>query len=276
MTTIRDDVSGIVRRHIAGEAGGNAHWYQADAAPAHDADLRRARKENLYPSVTTVLKVWPKYMLEAYKIERAINSALTLKRKKGEAQEDFRKRIIEDSKSEAGAAANTGKALHQMINIRLTTGKWPEGEAWAPWKPWMDSYEAWIAANIIGVTVSEEAFVSHVLGFGGTIDLIADTKQWGHALLDMKNQAVTTKGKPAFYPEFLMQMVAYQEMAPSMPEALVTLVLNREAPDLPYIKVYPPETWQDAWDDFAAALELWRRVNRYDPRPLATVDESMA
>ena len=90
----------------------SAHWYTASGESAHDADLRRARKERLFPSVTSIQQELASPGLENWKIQEAILSALTLPRNDGESDNDFAARIMEDSKSHAKRSAEIGTSLH--------------------------------------------------------------------------------------------------------------------------------------------------------------------
>ena len=63
----------------------SSHWYDAAGNPRYDATLRTARKENLYPSVTSILSVVSKPGLDAWKMEQVALAALTLPRHPNEA-----------------------------------------------------------------------------------------------------------------------------------------------------------------------------------------------
>ena len=256
-----------VRRHIT-DSGGSAHWYAHDGTPQHKATLREARKQGLYPSVTSVLKLWPKPMLDSWKIERAISAAMTLQRGPEESDEEFAIRAFEHSKLEAKEAAAAGTELHDMMSVRATTGKWPTTVRWAKHQ---EAYEAFMQEYCAKLACSEECFVNHDHGYAGTIDLVAYDRDGRLALLDFKNQSVKPGKEPRFYPEYLMQMTAYRNMLGGdsgieKPDAIISVVLNRDQPDQPALHEWPADEWNDAWDDFQACLALWMRVNSFDPR----------
>ena len=103
-----------------------AHWYTRDGAPAYEvprADgkgmrattVRDARKDDLVPSVTTVLRVLANPVLEAWKQEQCVLSALTLPREDDESEDDYAKRVVLDSKETSRKAMTLGTDVHAAI-----------------------------------------------------------------------------------------------------------------------------------------------------------------
>src|ERR1017187_7985575 len=83
----------------------NGHWYFTSGEPCFEvpkADgkgmtkttLRHAKKMNLLPSVTTILRVLDKPALTAWKIEQAVLAVMTTPRLPAEADDDFIKRVL--------------------------------------------------------------------------------------------------------------------------------------------------------------------------------------
>src|SRR5690606_18937040 len=102
------------------ESGG--HWYREDGTPEFDADLRRARKEGLLPSSTTILKTLPKPALDTWKQTQAILAALTLPRLEGEDLDSFAQRVVKDMNQATSVAANFGTNIHAEIERFCQTG----------------------------------------------------------------------------------------------------------------------------------------------------------
>ena len=77
----------------------SGHWYTREGEPMYtiigangkerNTTLRDAKKEGLVPSVTTILSMIAKPSLENWKIDQALNSALTLDREEGESFQSF-------------------------------------------------------------------------------------------------------------------------------------------------------------------------------------------
>src|SRR6056300_829607 len=103
----------------------SGHWYTQEGEPMYtiigangkerNTTLRDAKKENLVPSVTTILGMIAKPSLENWKINQALNSALTLERYEGESSESFAYRCKYDSKKIGMEAAKQGTKIHYQI-----------------------------------------------------------------------------------------------------------------------------------------------------------------
>ena len=107
----------------------SGHWYTKEGQPAYTVigangkeratTLRDARKENLVPSVTTILKVANNPVLNQWIQKQVLLAALTLPRLEGENDESFIARVMEDSKQQGRDAADLGTAIHASIQAFL-------------------------------------------------------------------------------------------------------------------------------------------------------------
>jgi hypothetical protein len=103
----------------------STHWYAKDGTPAYTikdkkgndraTTLRDARKLNLYPSVTMIIREAAKPGLENWKQDQMMMAALTLPRIPDESETDFIARIKEDAKQQAIKAAERGTQIHTWI-----------------------------------------------------------------------------------------------------------------------------------------------------------------
>lgn len=245
---------------------GSAHWYDREGKPQHHTNVKGAKRHGYYPSVTSYLKVWPKPALDRWKIEQAILAAITLPRNEGEEVDAFAKRVAHDMTEEVTAAARIGTDLHAIMNTRMVEGRWPVDME--ELRPWMEAYEPWVQSELTKVWVSEVVLTHPEWGYAGTVDLVADTRQWGHAVLDFKNQNVRPAG-PAFYDEWLMQLIAYAKAweldSKREVENIVSLVLDRNQAIAPYVYVWPKNQWEQAWRKFQSCMQLWCLWKEYDP-----------
>ena len=77
----------------------SGHWYQCragDAKPQHDADLRVARKEFLYPSVTSIDKdSFVNPGLDRWKMNEVLSAAAETYKQPHESVEDYCQRIYD-------------------------------------------------------------------------------------------------------------------------------------------------------------------------------------
>src|SRR3989304_4675368 len=120
-----------------GRASEKMHFYNPDGRPCYTivgkngkerpTTKKDAKKLGLYPSVTTIIAEASSYALENYKINQAIEAALTLPRHEDENSADYIKRVRHDAKEHARIRAEEGTAIHAYPQQRFE-GKplgWP-------------------------------------------------------------------------------------------------------------------------------------------------------
>lgn len=261
----------------------DSHWYRPDGTPCHEVPyagkrgengemrattLRDARKLGLFPSVTNVLSVKGKSGLENWKLEQAILSALTLPRSDGESEDEFALRVVEDMNRQAADAAALGTKIHEQIEAWNLEGSFSgtTGEILHLAEP----YESWARANLAEIVAAEEKVVSTSVGYAGRLDLRARLKDDPSriAVIDIKTQDLANKKKPAFYPEWAMQLAGYGDCdgirgdAAPMPR-LISLIIRRDKPDDPIMHEW--EDPLDALDAFHACFRLWCWDRKYVP-----------
>jgi hypothetical protein len=111
---------------IIARSAESVHWYRAeDGAPQYTVKAKNgsdrpttlgdARKMNLVPSVSTILKVIAKPGLEVWKNEQMLLAALTLPRIQGETEQAFIARVVADSKETGKRASERGTRVHESI-----------------------------------------------------------------------------------------------------------------------------------------------------------------
>lgn len=241
-------------------SGGN--WYELDGTPRYTivgangkerpTTIRDARKLNLVPSVTTILRQAAAPGLERWKIGNAIMSALTLTRREGESDEDYIDRIVRDSNEQAAKARDKGTAIHGAIECAYKGNH--VSDAWRQW-----TYEAHQAVHMWSERLNwdaERSFASP-LGFGGKLDLsapgfVVDFKTTDKPLADLK-----------LWPEHRRQLAAYR-MGLDMPQARCAIVyVNSINPEARVIEVSEDEL-QQGWLEFNALLNFWYASNKME------------
>jgi hypothetical protein len=239
----------------------NGHWYTNGGESAHGATLREARKQNLYPSVTTVLQIKAKPGLDAWKRNEAILAALTLPRREGESLEDFAGRVAIDMNETASKAATIGTSIHD----------WAEhycgGNPVAPplgYEAVCYNLQKWIDENLdLNAGASELSIVNQQLGYAGRIDWQGKDKEGNFLILDFKSQGIKEGKKPVFYPEWAYQLAAYAE---GKNVRLVNVVISTNK-DLPIVESYEwkEEEKETAWKIFRNCLRIWQLEKGYKP-----------
>ena len=120
-TTDQDVYNKLSAKKKPAESG---HWYTQEGEPMYtiigangkerNTTLRDAKKDSLVPSVTTILGMIAKPALENWKINQALNSALTLEQEKMNRLSlclQMSNKILKDRTE----AAEQGTKIHAMI-----------------------------------------------------------------------------------------------------------------------------------------------------------------
>jgi len=194
---------------IAAESG---HWYTETGAPCYEVPnkskpgqmrqvtLTDARKLNLFPSVTTILKMAAKPGLEIWKQKQMLLAALTLPKIEGETLDQFAERVVKDAAHEAEVKRDIGKQIHAEIEKAIENAV--SGQDYDP-KYRQHVYGSMLAIDQFGKFHSEKSF-SHRLGYGGKVDLHND-----NVLIDIKTTEFGKDDLKTLFDEHKMQLSAY-------------------------------------------------------------------
>ena len=250
----------MIAKDFTSESG---HWYTRDGTPRYtitgkngktrNTTLRDAREENLVPSVTTVLNVAAKPALTNWLQEQVLLAALTLPRLDTETEQDYIKRIVNDSKQQGRAAADLGTDIHAAVQSFYEGKEYPRHQ-----KQVKGVYKAITAFFGDKIWISERAF-SHELGFGGKCDMYTDT-----VVLDIKTKEFAEGDKIAAYDEHLMQLAAYR-VGLGVPSARCgNVFVSRNNPGVVQIIEWSAEDLDRGWLMFMALLNYWQLKNNYE------------
>ena len=241
----------------------SGHWYTQEGEPMYtiigangkerNTNLRDAKKENLVPSVTTILGMIAKPSLENWKIDQALKSAITLEKKDNESIEDFSARCKFDSKSIGIKAAKEGTKIHAMIERGFlgeeTNSTYEIIQAWLD-KNFPD--EEWIA---------EDSFCAES-GYGGKIDLYSKSG----IFVDFKTKDNLEGKDPArlVYDEHGMQLSAYAQGCGFNNPQRVSIFVDRKDTDLVSCHIWDDESHEKHLGMFNNILNYWKLVKNYD------------
>jgi hypothetical protein len=195
-----------------------SHWYYTDGRSCYElpkADgkgmkkptLADARKLNLVPGVSSILKVLDKPALTAWLIEQAVLAVITAPRQAGEADDVFVKRVLHDEeqqREESNKARDKGTAIHaalsdlfaQKVTIDQT------GEL----RGWIEPAYDWMRVNA-GPVIGNETILSGE-GYSGMTDLVTcpDSE---NVLWDFKSAKKLPDPAKGGWPEHKLQLAAY-------------------------------------------------------------------
>ena len=242
------------------------HWYNKTGEAAYtivgsngkerNTNLRDARKHGYVPSVTTILGVAAKPALENWKINQALNSALTLNKQDDESADKFFYRCKEHSKSTGKEAAEMGTTIHAMIEQGFAGGA--ETKPYLAIKKYLDKTfpdETWTA---------EDSFCAD-LGYGGKIDLHSDTGIFVD--FKTKDNLESKKKTPSslVFPEHGMQLSAYAEGCNVKDPERVSIFVDRKDTELIIPWLWSKESHAKHISMFTSLLTYWKLFKNYDP-----------
>lgn len=248
----------------------SAHWYTRTGEPMHTVmakgsgqpratTIADARKLELVPSVTTILKTLNKPELTNWLIEQACLAVLTSPKQEGEELDAFVHRILHQDKvqdEERDAAAQRGTDLHQAIADSLEHKS--VDPKWIPWiLPMLDSLK------LSPVRRCEYRVVG--AGYAGCVDLIAGDQ--GVSVYDFK----TTKRLPdkGSYIEHRLQLAAYAEALEQngfVVKSTANVYISTLEPGKFTVHINPP--WNETYDNgFEPILRYWQWANNFNNKP---------
>ena len=240
------------------------HWYSKTGESAYtivgsngkerNTNLRDARKHGYVPSVTTILGVAAKPALENWKINQALNSALTLKKQDDESTDQFFYRCKEHSKSTGKEAAEMGTTIHAMIEQGFAGGA--ETKPYLVIKEYLDKIfpnEEWVA---------ESSFCAEA-GYGGKIDLYS--KSGIFVDFKTKDNLDGKDGSKLVFNEHGMQLSAYAEGCGFDDPERVSIFVDRKDTGLIVPHRWTKSTHAKHLQMFNSLLTYWKLFKNYDP-----------
>ena len=249
---------------IIARSAESVHWYQQDGTPQYTVigrdgsnrptTLRDARKFNLVPSVTTILKIMAKPGLEQWKMEQMLLAAMTLPKLDSEPEKDYIARIVADSKETGKQAAEAGTRIHESIEKHFA-GEPNE-------HPEIASKVAQEISKHFNVPLNHpwmiERSFSHPMGFGGKIDMYCNG-----IVLDVKTKEFGPDDKVDAYDEHAMQLAAYRHGLEQPTARCANVFVSRTHPGVIRIIEWPENEIQKAWRMFECLLQFWKLKNNF-------------
>lgn len=264
MTDLKDTLK-------VGRPSESQHWYTKEGQPVYTVKvkngngrattLRDARKLGLVPSVTTIIKAAAKPALENWKQNQVLLAALTLPKEDGETDDQWCKRIMEDSRQHAIQAAAKGIEIHAAIQGACEGFADPEYSAYIAgvesalheWHPGIPGNE-W---------VSEMAF-AHPLGFGGKADLSAGVINIGRFVADYKTKGFGPDDDLKVFDEQAMQLAAYREGLGLKGARCAIVYISITNPGVTQLVEFEEWELQRGWDMFRHLLAYWKYQKKYE------------
>lgn len=268
-----------------------SHWYHTDGQACHTVEradksgrrpttLRDARKLNLLPSVTNILKLLHKEALVNWQIEQAVLAVLTTPRKEGEADDAFVERVLhveEVQHAERDAARDLGIQIHDGLEYFLVGMQCDEKIL-----PYIGP--AAEAIKAFGTIVETE---TNLVGYGyaGRTDLIQDAEtHW--CMTDYKgSKTLPDPNKGGAWLEHRLQLAAYakawhkrcERMGMDEKPILLRNVYISTLNVGEYVICEHEEPWEEVYaNGFAPLVKHWQWANGYKPDLKGLEDEPIA
>lgn len=270
-----------------------SHFYAANGAlidlvpnASHPGEFRDttisdARKQGLYPSVTTVIQLLNKPMVNIWRVEQGIKATMVTpitaaEMYDPELYEAYIKRMLLASEEYVTHAAEMGTRIHRGISMLLRGDK-PDlrviGMTEARLSVEVVDY---LAVNNFVMDESERTFVNHRQGVAGTIDW----RGWWNGkrtILDFKTREWEEDKKAGFYDEEAIQLAGYAVGSEETDADRVSLIINRRLGGGIQLKNWseptkkdltPNLTWEGRWKSL---LDFYKHKNSYWPERLHVV-----
>ena len=241
----------------------SGHWYTKQGTPAYTTigktgeratTLRDARKEGLLPSVTTIINLMSKAGLDTWKQQQVLLAALTLPREPNEPEQDWLKRVMQDSRATGREAAERGTAIHNIIQGYFEQMYLPEKPAY------LDAIDDVLKHHFGDQSWLSEKSFAH-LGYGGKCDLMAKpiNGQGSGYVVDFKTKD-TDLDKVDIYFEHELQLAAYREGL-NLPNArCAILFVNGKTNQVKLVEIEEAQL-QKSWDCFQHLLRVYQIKN---------------
>jgi hypothetical protein len=244
----------------------SGHWYTKTGEPCYEikgkngllrpTTLRDAKKLDLVPSVTTIIKCAAAPGLQYWMQKQVLLAALTLPKKDGEPEEEYLSRIMRDSQEQGRKAAERGTQIHAAIQGHyegesVSAEMWPfvKGAKEALFEQFGD--RKWIC---------EKSF-AHPLAFGGKVDLLAED-EWVGLVGDIKTKEFdSVDDKKLAWDEMAIQLAAYMYGLYMDGAQCFNLFVSVSTPGLCHIHIWTEEEIQRGWRMFKSLLNYWKAKN---------------
>ena len=257
---------------IIARSAENTHWYRQDGGPQYTVPakdgsdrpttLRDARKMDLVPSVTTIMKVAAKPGLEQWKLEQMLLAAMTLPMRPDEPEKAYIARIVADSKESGKQAAERGTRIHESIE------SWFDGKKQVQYPEIAMAFEKSIFEHFkshpMQPWLTERSFSSN-LGYGGKVDLYCEADESAPVgiVIDAKTKDFGPDDKIDAYDENLLQLAAYRHGLHLPHARCANVFCSRTHPGLVKVVEWTEEELVKGWEMFQCLLRYWKLKNSF-------------
>jgi hypothetical protein len=170
------------------------HWYKYNEdgtiESRYDADLREARKQKLFISITTVDKeIRANWAIGDYLQRQTVKACLDNPSWANEDQNDYLTRIRIEAGKHSKNAASKGDEIHKVFE------DYPQMPLNQDYLPYYDLASKYYDTHIISTRHREIMLAHPRIGIAGRMDFIGEHKKYGPVIIDWKTQEFKHKDK---------------------------------------------------------------------------------
>lgn len=250
----------------------SAHWYTQRGEPCFEIPkvsgdgmksptIADARKLNLLPSVTNILRILNRPELESWKTEQAVLAVLSSPRKEGESLDAFVHRILQEERvqdQESARARELGSRIHDSIELALNGKSYDTDLA-----PFVDPVVEW-QKKIGRLCWTEKILVGD--GYAGRGDALMENDIFRALyLVDFKTTGRLPKES---YPEHRLQTSAYAAtIGNTADRRILTGNVYISTKDPGKFVVSTQDNWAETYvEGFEPLLKHWQWAHSYKPQ----------
>ena len=273
----------------------SAHYYTPKGVPAYTRTIKSgpnqgkeratsladARKENLFPSITTIGKVKREPMIDKYREKHLLKASYENRPKKAEAPDDYFDRILSKARFDSMEAARLGSGYHDSFEAILLGEKWNKRDSK------LKIVADWVQTNVEEVIWTEKILVDEGIGVAGKADALVRLKEYGPTLVDWKTRRfkeykTEPKWRATWYKSDCRQLAFYgrcierdlisrdfgdlREEREAYEISVCNVGMNTKATSQLHVKWWSRDEREWALECVEAMNSLWQHENGYRPK----------
>lgn len=249
------------------------HYYYKNGHPAYtvigkngkerNTTLADCKKLGLLPSVTEILKLYPRPYLGVWQKKQVLMSALTLTRLPEESDEALIARIMADADEQARIAREKGTDIHGAIERFICRQEISVDDAVNYVRPTITALEAHLGIeNILPKCETEKSF-AHWIGYGGKIDLHSRELNF---VCDFKTKEFSADDdKQLAWDEQIIQLEAYRRGLDMPTARMINVYVSTSVLGLVRVIEHKDDENERYWKMFLTCMKLWMLTKQYEP-----------
>lgn len=192
------------------------HWYKLNEDGSiesrYDADLKQARKEKLFISITTVDKeIRSNWAINDYLQKQTVKACMDNNPYPNEDYDSYLGRIRIEAGKHSKNAASRGDCIHKIFE------EYPKMPSDYDYLPYYDLAGAYFDKHFLSITHREIMVAYPRIGIAGRMDMIGIHRDHGPVIVDYKTQGFRQKNKTGprkagYYDSWVRQLAAGRYM----------------------------------------------------------------